>query len=105
MEINASFFNTAKKQTIHFYYEFNVIVGNLRRLIADVLITRNAESQSAELCLQMVFVCLSQACSQYRSNRSSCRRKFSALAYVAGDFVLFLRLPPFFSLKKVTLKD
>jgi len=44
MEINASFFNTAKKQTIHFYYEFTVIVGNLRRLIADVVITRNAPS-------------------------------------------------------------
>ena len=41
-----------------------------------------------------------QARSKYRSNRGSCRRKFSALAYVAGDFVLFLRLPPFFSLKK-----
>ena len=47
MEINASFFNTAKKQTIHFYYEFAVIVGNLRRLIVDVVITRKAESQSA----------------------------------------------------------
>lgn len=101
MEINASFFNTAKKQTIHFYYEFAVIVGNLRRLIVDVVITGNAESQSAELCLQMVFACLSQARSKY----GSCRRKFSALAYVAGDFVLFLRSPPFFSLKKVTVKD
>ena len=100
MGINASFFNTAKKQTIHFYYEFAVIVDNLRRLIVDVVITGNAESQSAELCLQMVFVCLSQARSKYRSNRGSCRRKFSALAYVAGDFVLFLRSPPFFSLKK-----
>lgn len=60
MEINASFFTTAKKQTIHFYYKFAVIVGNLRRLIVDVVITGNAESQSAELCLQMVFVCLSQ---------------------------------------------
>ena len=98
MEIIASFFNTAKKQTIHFYYEFAVIVGNLRRLIVDVVITGNAESQSAELCLQMVFVCLSQARSKYRSNRGSLRRKFSA--YVAGDFVLFLRWPPFFSLKK-----
>ena len=99
------FLYTAKKQTIHFYYEFAVIVGNLRRLIVDVVITGNAESQSAELCLQMVFVCLSQARSKYRSNRGSCRRKFSALAYVAGDFVLFLRSPPFFSLKKVTVKD
>ena len=98
MEIIASFFNTAKKQTIHFYYEFAVIVGNLRRLIVDVVITGNAESQSAELCLQMVFVCLSQARSKYRRNRGSLRRKFSA--YVAGDFVLFLRWPPFFSLKK-----
>ena len=100
MEINASFFNTAKKQTIHFYYEFTIIMSNLRRLITDVVITCNAESQSAELCLQKVFVCLSQARSKYRSNRGSCRRKFLALAYVAGDFVLFLRLPPFFSLKK-----
>ena len=106
MEINASFFNTAKKQTIHFYFfEFAVIVGNLRRLIVDVVITGNAESESTELCLQMVFACLSQARSKYRSNRGSCRRKFSALAYVAGDFVLFLRSPPFFSLKKVTVKD
>ena len=67
---------------------------------ADVVITREAESRSAELCLQMVFACLSQARSQCRSNRGSWRRKFSTLASVAGDFVLFLRFPPFFSLKK-----
>lgn len=67
---------------------------------AEVVITRKAESQSAELCLQMVFACLSQARSQCRSNRGSWRRKFSALTSVAGDFVLFLRFPLFFLFKK-----
>ena len=103
--MRVSLIQQRNRQFIFIIYEFAVIVGNLRRLIVDVVITGNAESQSAELCLQMVFVCLSQARSKYRSNRGSCRRKFSALAYVAGDFVLFLRSPPFFSLKKVTVKD